>query len=153
MFGDKSEAILELLEYGSTDGAVSLIAKNVLQTCIDVLPILEHQVRNSDGARGTFGFNQLVSSIREQIGDLQALQDRGLLGQRIVERQVRPAYQAIATQMVMAFTSILEEARRSMPKDEYDTFRSHVSQTQASLGDYMMMQYREIEEGIKTSLT
>lgn len=152
-FGDKSEDLLEMLEYGNTDGAITLLSKNLLATCIDVLPILENQVRASDGARGTFGFNQMISSIREQIADLQALQDRSLVAERIVERVVRPAYQSIAVQITIALTDMVEQARTRMDREDLATFRSEADAIRNKLSDFMLLQYKEIEEGVRQSLT
>lgn len=152
-FGDKTDTLLENLEYGNTDGAISLLSKNLLSTCIDVLPILENQVRASDGARGSFAFNQLISSIREQIADLQALQDRSLVAERIVERVVRPAYQAMAVQITIALTDLTETARPGLDSGEYSTFKANADILRNKLSDFMLLQYKEIEEGVRQTLT
>jgi hypothetical protein len=95
----------------------------------------------------------MISSIREQIADLQALQDRSLVAERIVERVVRPAYQSIAVQITIALTDMVEQARTRMDKEDLATFRSEADSIRNKLSDFMLLQYKEIEEGVRQSLT
>jgi hypothetical protein len=99
IIGDDAERIQQMLENNS-DSVASLIHKRLLQALVDTLATAEHNVRESGGAKGVYALNSLVTSVRELLIDVQSTQDRGVLGQTIVDQVIRPNVLDIAMLMV-----------------------------------------------------
>lgn len=155
MFGQRSDTILRLLEnQDETDGALTLIHRTLLQTMVDVLPVVERAVRRSKGRRGIIPMNQLVSQIRELVTDIQSLRDKGQLGASIVDRVVRPAYLDIASQIALAFLEIENSAKNRMAADEFKSYRDDVLMTtKKNIARYIQDQYESIKSEVVNSLS
>ena len=100
IIGDSAETIQQLLEVGKNESATTLIQKRLLQSLVDVLPYAEHGVRASKGAKGIYGLNALITSLREVMIDVQSTRDKGALGDALVERIIRPAFLDIGMTLV-----------------------------------------------------
>lgn len=154
MFGQRADTILGLLEHEDrTDGALSLIQRTLLQTLVDVLPVIERGVRRSQGRRGIIPLNQTVSQIRELVTDLQSLRDRGHLGATIVERVLRPAFLDIGVQIALAFNAMTLSSKAKMSDEDFKVFNSELQETQRGIATYMQQQYSEVKEGVSSSLS
>lgn len=151
-FGMQSDTIVEMISMGNSDGASSLIIKALIQSVCEVLPMAEHNIRASNSTKGIYGFNTLVSTVRELLGDLQVLKDKANLGQSIVDRTIRPSYMDIASQLVTSLTLVQESAKARMSKEDFKEFRATVEQSKKGMSDYMMAQYRDVSEQVVKSL-
>ena len=126
-FGDKASVIVEQLEFGVSDGITSLITRSLLQSLVEILPITEKNVRHSKGQRGVYQFNQCVSQIRELLTDIQAAKDKGLLGQSIVERYLRPSFLDISVQIVTAMAELEAYGKNNLDNEQRKEIgRAHV---------------------------
>lgn len=153
-FGSKAEVIIDQIESDDTDGATTLLYKSLLQSLVEIIPIAEGAVRSSGAKRGVYQFNQVVSQTRELLADIQAMRDRGLLGNSIVERHVRPAFMDIAVQIVVSMTGVEQAARTRMSNEDFRSFRAEVtSAAKASLADYIKAQYDEVASSVVQSLS
>jgi hypothetical protein len=153
-FGPKADEIVRMLEDKDTDGAVSMIGRTLLATVVNILPILEQNVQQSRCTKGAYQFNQTVSSIRELLADLQAAQDRGEIGHRIVERFIRPAFQDIGAQIVTGFAEIEAQAKNRMSDSEYQEFRKDTLEIiKRNLATYIRDVYEEQKKAVVQSLT
>ena len=154
MFGQRSDAIIDLLEFGDQDGALGLISKSILQTLVDILPVIERGIRKTKGTRGVYQLNQTISQMREMCSDIQAYKDKSMLGATIVERHIRPSYLDIAVQITAAFAELEASSRPKMSKEDFDVYREDgLNQMKRNLADYIKHQYEEVSEGIVKSLT
>ena len=118
--GDDAERMLTLLEDDtSLDQAVRLIKRRLLQTMIDMVPQLETSMRNSDGRYGAHALNGSIQTIRELIIDIESAQDRGAIGETIVERVVRPAILEVATSIMEESATVLSEIKDLIGSDIY----------------------------------
>ncbi len=151
-FGKQADTIVEMIEMNNSDGASSLIVKSLIQSLVGILPVAEHNVRATNATKGIYGFNTLVSSIRELLGDLQAFKDRSNLGQSIVDRSVRPSYQDIAVQIVTSLTIIQDAAKSRMEKEDYREFRTTVEEQKKALAQYITAQYQDVSDQVVKSL-
>lgn len=152
-FGKKADAIIAMLDIGETDGAITTVQRTLLQTLVEVIPITEHAVRASNGRYGVYQFNQTISQIRELLNDLQATRDKGLLGQSIVDRCVRPAFLDIAGQLVLGLTNLNTAAAARMSPEDAREFRAQSEATKKQMADYLMAQYRAVSEAVVASLS
>lgn len=144
-FGISAPTIIKMLDRSDNDGALTAINRTLMQTLIDILPVLENNVRLSKGQRGVYQFNQVIAQMRELAADIQALQDKGMVGARVVERFVKPMFQDIAIQISIGYTTIREEARAHMDKEEFAEFNQNtMTRLQAGLADYLTKRYEEV---------
>lgn len=151
-FGTQADTIVEMISMGNADGASSLIIKALVQSVCEVLPMAEHHIRESKSTKGIYGFNTLVSTVRELLGDLQVLKDKANLGQSVVDRTIRPSYMDIAAQIVSSLTIVQESAKARMSSSDYKEFRATVEQSKKGMSDYMMAQYRDVSDQVVKSL-
>lgn len=100
ILGDAAEEIHQLLERDSNESASSLLQKRLVQATLDMLPYAENTIRETEGARGVYQYNSLITSIRELLIDMQANRDKGAIGELVVEKVMRPAFTDIATYIV-----------------------------------------------------
>ena len=152
-FGARAVEIIEQLEDQNTDGAVSLLSRSILQTLVDLMPLAEHAVRASKGSKGIYQLNQMVNSIREMLSELQSLRDKGLLGHRIVERTVRPAFMDLGGQIVLGFVNLEASARTRMNAEDFKEYQGMLNTVKAGLATYLQAQYKEIQESVIASLS
>lgn len=155
MFGQRADIILDLLEDDTqTDGALTLIQRTLLQTMVDVLPVVERSVRTSRGQRGVYQLNQCISQIRELTTDIQSLRDRGQLGAAVVERTLRPAYLDLAVQISLALTGIGDSAKSYMSAEDYKVFRTEVMAPMTrTIATYVKDQYDDVKAGVTAGLS
>src|SRR6185503_14542040 len=83
--GDKVEVIQNLLEQGNFESATNAMHKVLLQTLVDVLPFAENAIRKTEGAKGVYQINSLVSMILETLSSARSQADRGALAEHILE--------------------------------------------------------------------
>ena len=155
LFGQRADIILQLLESDSdTDGALTLLQRTLLQTMVDVLPVVERAVRTSRGQRGVYQLNQCISQIREITTDIQSLRDRGQLGAAVVERVLRPAYLDLAVQISLAVTTIDNDAKSYMDSEAHLRFRNEVLvDIKRTLATYVQSQYETVKAGVTSGLS
>jgi hypothetical protein len=141
--GDAAEEIQQLLEANNTDSATILMQKKLLQTLTDLIPLAENAVRKSEGGRGVYQINSLITSIREILSDVQASKDRGAMGHTLVETIIRPTFLDLGMLLVQedarqatTLRDLLEPktyARvRKLQEDSLKTIAAHI---QAKYGE------------------
>lgn len=146
IFGDSSEKILQLLETNDTDSAISLIYKKALSSVVDVLPYAEHNIRKSKGVRGVYQLNALISSMRELLTDMQSAQDRGLLGQSLMDSVIRPAFSDMAQDIVVEYSAIGADAKQGMTEKEWSRFRVALKDSRTNLANKFTAHYRRLND-------
>lgn len=146
IIGDDAENIHQLLEVGDADSATSLIYKTALQTLVDLLPYAEHQVRITKGQRGVYQVNSLIQSVRELMVDLQSAQDRGAMGELMVDKIVRPAFLDIGMSVVREFAEVLATAKEFMPEDRYVVYRAELKSAKERIGHDINVAFESAKE-------
>lgn len=153
MFGQKSDVIIDLLDVDDADGALSLISKTLLQTLVDVLPVVERNVRRSRGSRGVVPLNQVIAQLRELCNDIQAHRDKGLMGQTLVDRFIRPRYLDLAVQISGGFTELENGAKSRMSKEDFEVYRKEFLMViKTGLATYMRQQYEDMQQAFVKAL-
>lgn len=147
LIGANVEQIHQLLEAKNNEVAIPLIYRKILQGLVDVLPLAEIQVRKTKGAKGIYQVNTLISSIREVLNDIQASQDRSMLGHSLVEQVIKPTFSDLAQIMVREYAAISADAKTGMDDREFGRFRTSLLASRARLADSMTVQFREIKDG------
>lgn len=154
MFGENTDLILGLLNSDDNDGAQTHIYRAVMQMLVDVLPILESNLRKSKGQRGAYQLNQTVSQLRECMADIQAMRDKSMLGVRIVEKFVRPAFLDVASQMSLAVMQIENNLSTVLETEEMRRFRdSTLNTVKTSMAQYLQGQLQSVTQNVSQALS
>lgn len=138
--------INELLEIGDSDNAITLIYKRLAQSCVDAIPLLEDNIRTSKGARGTYQFNTMVTTLRELLVDLQAISARGQIGVAVVDKVIRPFILDLGMLIVQELKNIEEDGRSFMTKENYDRFRAQVVKSRDNIADFVNRRFVEVKK-------
>lgn len=146
ILGDEAENIHQLVEVGDTDNATSLIYKRALQMLVDLLPYAEHNVRVTKGQRGVYQVNSLIQSVRELMVDLQSAQDRGAMGEMLVEKIVRPIFLDIGMSLVRELAEIKSAAKDLMTDENFKRFVSEVSSAKDRVGQTINTGYENARD-------
>lgn len=146
IFGQRSDTIIDLLEDERNDSATAAILRTLIQTVVDVLPVIEQSVRKSSGTKGVYQFNQTISQLRELCNDMQASQARTGLGLQMVENYIRPAFMDLGIQTSLAFNNLEGAIRAKFPGEQSESIVSEVLRPLVfSLSDYMSRKYEEVK--------
>lgn len=146
IMGDDAEEMQQLFEDDNTDQAIRLLNRRLIQTCIDLIPQLETGIRNSKGRYGVHSLNGTIQTIRELVIDLQQMQDRGAIGESIVEKIIRPAFLEIATKIVEESATVLSEIKDTVEAGTYSTVRQAQIDSRNRLASVMNSKYEFMRE-------
>ncbi len=144
--------INELLEVGENDSAISLIYKRLTQSCIDAIPLVEDQIRNSKGARGIYQYEKIVATTRELLADLQAMSARSQIGTQVVNSCIQPFLQSLALQLMTEFKHIEDDARSRMSDDEFIAFKEQMVRTRTSIGNFVSQEFKTLRTNVEQML-
>ena len=153
ILGNSSEKILQLLESNENDSAVTLINKKLIQSLVDLIPLAEQNVRNSEGKQGVYQINSLISSLRELLTDMQSSQDRGMLGKALVEQVIRPVFLDIGMKIVEEYSMIAADAKESMDAKDYDAFRTYLKESRSRLAAIINAKYGDASQQAEAFLS
>lgn len=146
-FGRNAEQVLRLLETDDIDSAVLVLYKRMLQSVVDILPLAELGIRKTKGVRGIHGYTMVMSQLRELMVDIQAAQDRGMMGEMLVQQVLQPVFTDMAQDTVMEFATIASDAKMLMGADEYKIFREKLLESRGRLANRMNKGYADMKEG------
>ncbi len=150
--GDSAEQIHQLLEVNEGDSARTLLYKTMLQSLVDLIPYAENNIRKSKGARGVYQLNSMISSVRELLIDVQQAEDRGRIGELLVERSIAPIMLEIGTAIVQQLDLIKSDARDRMSEADYQRFLKDINRHRDSLADTINTKFYELRDQIKQQM-
>lgn len=153
MFGESSDTIIDFIDMNNQDGANSLIYKALLKTMVEVIALSEHNVRVTEGARGIYGFNQLVSQIRELLADIRSQQDSGEMIEQVVQRILVPAFTDIGMQVVLAMTQVANICRSDLTDEKFARLQDKLNNITQEMSRFMSDRYRKSVEDVHKAFT
>jgi hypothetical protein len=154
LFGHNSDAVLDLIENDDKDGAISMTYRLVFKMLIGMLPKAEHMVERTGTQRGIYAMTNLVNQVREVMADIQALRDRGTMGQSVVDRAIRPAFSDIAMQIVESNARMQRVVEAEDLSDSARrVLRDAIADNQRQLAHYLTEQYKGISSAVIKGLT
>ena len=146
ILGDSAEEIQQLLESNDSDSATMLLQKRLLQSLTDVIPMAEHAIRKSKGARGVYQFNSLVTSLRELLIDVQSTRDRGALGDALVDKIIRPAFLDIGMMLVQEDARVTADVKDSLDPQTFRELKRIKSESLQRVAEMIQKQYSTVKE-------
>lgn len=152
IIGDSAEDIQQLLEVGDSDSASMMIYKRALQALIDLVPYAEHNIRESKGRHGVYQINSLIQSIRELLIDIQGANDRGAVGERLIEKIMRPSFLDIGMALMQEFASVATEVKPDLNEKQYDLLRAALKSSQERIGGVIQKQFFDVKEKTREAM-
>lgn len=146
ILGDSAEQIHQLLESDSNESASALLRKRLLQEVLDLIPLAVNGVRKTKGQRGVYQVNSLITSIREIMIDMQATQDKGAMGDSIVEKILRPAFMDIATELIKEDGIIANVVKSTTDNESFRRIEDAKNDSVKRLANMMQLKYEEAKE-------
>jgi hypothetical protein len=117
------------------------------------MPAVEGHVRRSGGQKGVYQLTQLSSQLRETCADIQAYRDRSNLGNKVVERYLRPAFLDIAVQITRTWIELEAGAASKMSKEDMAKYQEdYLTPMKRGIADYLMKQYEDVSSSLVQSL-
>lgn len=147
-----AESILQLIETDSYDTASTLIYKRILQSLVDVVGYSEAMIRRTKGQRGTHQLNILISSIRDIMIDMQQAQDRGRLGESLVEKIVMPAFLDIGMMLLRENEMLLQKLKRDLPESQFKSYEQMITNSERVAGTFIQDQFKTVREEVRKYL-
>lgn len=152
VFGDASDKILEMLDSNETDSAIALTKKQLLASALALIPDTEAAVRESKGAKGVYQYTSLVTTARQLIEDLQAMQDTGMIADSISNSLVKPTFLNTTQFMVDSHFRLRNALMELVPDKNSKKMRSLVDETAKSIASYMQSECGDLCDRIKTRI-
>ena len=152
IMGDSAEEISQLLESSSNESATSMIHKRLLQSLIDTVAHAENNVRVTKGQKGVYQLNGIITSIRELLIDVQSTRDKGVLGETIVERVVRPAFLDIAMELAREHEMLKVQLRTVMNNERFLKVEAMQTQFLTKVASSIQAKYGELRDGVIKSI-
>lgn len=153
-FGERSGAIMEMLEVGDSDGGIASLKKALLLTVIRVLPDAEAAMVDSKGQKGTYQFVTLISQIRELVSDIQADRDRAYIAQSLLETIIRPAFMDVAQTMLTTHHEFRKATEDYIVPKDAQIFSAALINMAKELASNMNVVYKDVSaklvEALKT---
>lgn len=146
ILGDSAVEIQAMFEENDGDNAKNLLFKRMLQTLVDLIPYAEHNIRETQGQRGVYQFNTLITTIRELLIDIQSSQDRGRMGELIFERIIAPELINLGTLVILRLDILRTSARNKMTKEAFQMFENDLSKCQDSMADEINSMARTVRQ-------
>lgn len=146
IIGDSAEEIQQMLEVNNNDSATSLMQKKLLQSLIDVLPLAENTIRSTGGSRGVYQFNSLITSLREIIIDIQAVKDKGALGDAMVDKVIRPAFLDVGMSVVLEDERMLKEIKNEVDAATFKAIKAIHSEGLKRIAQDIQNKYGEAKQ-------
>lgn len=143
IIGDSAEEIQQLLEVNKNESATTLIQKRLLQSLVDVLPYAEHNVRQTKGQRGVYQLNSLITSLREILIDVQSTRDKGVLGDTLVERIIRPTFLDLGMALVQESERTNSDLKDLVSPDVYREVRRTHKESLDRMAETIKRKYDE----------
>ena len=145
ILGDAAEEIQQLLESNNNDSATTLMQKRLLQTLVDVIPHAEANIRKSQGAKGVYAFNSLITSIRELLIDVQSTRDRGVVGEMLVEKVIRPSFLDIGMVLVQEDARLDKELKIALGPKSYNFVKKRREESLTRTAEHIQKKYGEVK--------
>jgi hypothetical protein len=85
--------------------------------------------------------------------DLQGLQDKGALGEALIEKIIRPSYLDVGMHIVQEYSNLAAEARASMTTEDFRAFKETLSRSRGNIAEFVQKEYGKVKEDTRSFLS
>lgn len=146
--GEDADRLIQMIEAGDDEGVNDLLLKRMIQSSIKLIGKVEQGVMDTNGRFGVHSFNGLIMSIRELINDMQAMKDRGAIGQILVEQAIRPAFMDVGMAIMQEFFKSQQEAKNVLREHDYKEIEKIQKECRDRIGQHLHQSYETMRDGV-----
>ena len=148
VLGSEADRLVQMLEDGDDDGAKKVLLKTLMQSSVKLLAHVEKGAIDTNGRFGVHSFNGLIMSLRELINDMQAMNDRGAIGQILVEQVLRPAFMDVGMAIMQEFFKSQQEAKNILREHDYKEIEKIQKECRDRIGQHLNKSYETMRDGL-----
>lgn len=148
ILGSEADALVRMLEDGDDDGAKKILLKKLMQSSVKLLAHVEKGAIDTNGRFGVHSFNGLIMSLRELINDMQAMNDRGAIGQILVEQVIRPAFMDVGMAIMQEFFKSNQDMRKMLRDEDYKEVEKIQKECRDRIGQHLHQSYETMRDGL-----
>lgn len=148
ILGSEADTLIRLLEDGDDDGAKKVLLKKLMQSSVKLLAHVEKGAIDTNGRFGVHSFNGLIMSLRELINDMQAMNDRGAIGQILVEQVIRPAFMDVGMAIMQEFFKANQDMRKMLRDEDYKEVEKIQKECRDRIGQHLHQSYETMRDGL-----
>lgn len=150
--GRGQDEIHDMIEEGRWDEVQGVMYKRMAQSLSSLLPYLEGEIRNTSGKKGAFNYNAMITTVRDLLGDIQQAQDRGRLGELIVDKLLRPAFMDVGMIFIKEHDMLQSRLRQSLDSEQMRVMQIWLDESQRRFVDQIQDEFRKLHEKVKEFL-
>lgn len=146
--GEDADRLIQMIEAGDDEGVNDLLLKRMIQSSIKLIGKVEQGVMDTNGRFGVHSFNGLIMSIRELINDMQAMKDRGAIGQVLIEQVIRPAFMDMGMAIMQEFFKAQQEAKGVLREQDFKEIEKIQKGCRDRIGQNLHKSYETMRDGV-----
>ena len=151
-FALPAKKIQALIDDNNNDGAITLTQKALLKMMIDLIPLAEQKVRESDSTRGIYQINALVSQARELIADIQSNRDQAMIVDTIMANIIQPNMVSITQFIVDSQYQLKREIQDKVKTEHVRDVSTAIDMSARSIAAYMSEIFKVIRARLEKDL-
>lgn len=149
-FKEDQEHILALIEGGESDTANKRLMQDSLRMIVSLIPVAENAYRSRPSQSNAYALNSYLSSSRELIADLEAMDDRGAIAERITNGLLFDYSRDIMQQIIYAFQMLPEEIAPSLSREEdVQNIRNKVTRNLRGVAQYIEERRLQLDKSMQ----
>lgn len=153
ILGDSVEEIHQLLERSANESAISLTQRKLLQVVLDAIPMAENTIRETNGMRGVYQLNSLITSVRELMIDMQATQDKAAIAEMLIEKILRPIWLDIAMLLVQEDAQVTNVITANCSPEQALRINKARSESMRTISGSLQRKYEDAKEQTRAHLS
>lgn len=147
--GKGQDEVYEMIEQGKWDEATPIMYRRLAQSVYSLLPYMEAEIRNTQGKKGAFNFNAMLSSARDLLADIQQAQDRGRLGELLVDKLLRPAFMDVGMIFIKEQDLLQSRLRQTLDSEQMRVMQIWLDEAQRRFVDQIQDEFRKLHDNVK----
>lgn len=152
VIGRGQDQLHDMIEEGRWDEVQTVMYKRMAQSVSSLLPYLENEIRNTTGKKGAFNYNAMITTVRDLLGDIQQAQDRGRLGELLVDKLLRPAFMDVGMIFIKEHDLLQSRLRQSLSAEQMRVMQLWLDEAQVRFVDQIQDEFRKLHEKTKEFL-
>lgn len=150
--GADGDQIHSLIEDGEWAQAQQLMYKRMAQSVAAMLPYLENEIRSTSGKKGAFNFNAMLTSARDLLADIQQAEDRGRLGEIMVDKILMPSYISMGQLTMTENQLLMSQIRKVLEPEQIRDIQTKISESEVRLVHAFQGEFDKMREQLSAFL-
>lgn len=151
-FGYKLDHIRTHIKNRDFQQASLTTKEAILSTLIELIPLAEASLRQSNVKNGIYQFNSLINQVRELMVDLDGERDLNQMVQSILDEAVRPVFMMLAQMIIQFNNSLKRQMRAELDDKQCKAVYPLIDEQVRELGTYVQSMFNEVQRRVDRKL-